>query len=75
MLYRHLHPRYWNYTWFGYPSRYDPKFSIPYAYKSPAIIYNSSNNCHKKCADKYIYVNNNSEYINKINNCINNYCY
>jgi hypothetical protein len=28
--YSYLHPYYWNFGWWGYPSVYDPKFSVPY---------------------------------------------
>jgi hypothetical protein len=69
----YLHPYYWNFSWWGYPSVYDPRFSVPY--KTNKKIFNPQDNCHKKCVNKYDYVIDNPEYSYKVKKCIKNYCY
>lgn len=84
------YPRYWYYDffrpkfsysypwflgWWGYPSKYDPKFSVPFATSQNIIELNPNDNCHKKCADRFSYVTNDNQYIHKVKNCINKYCY
>ena len=72
--YEYLYPQTWYYSWWGYPSVYDPKFTRPY-YTQPVPVVNSGNNCHKKCLDRYDFVTNDGEYSYKVNKCINDYCY
>ena len=73
--YEHLYPWNWYYSWFGYPSVYDPRFSVPYQTMPTVSLINPSDNCHKKCADRYDYVTDNPEYEYKVSRCINDYCY
>ncbi len=73
--YEHLNPLNWYYSWYGYPSVYDPKFSVPYQTGPTVARMNPSDNCHKKCADRYDYVTDNPEYDYKVRRCINDYCY
>lgn len=86
----HYYPRYWylnryrpNFTytypwflgWWGYPSRYDPNYSVPFVTSNNTLRLNPSDNCHKKCADRFNYVNGDQQYVHKVKECINNYCY
>ena len=61
----YMMPYRWNYGWFGFPSVYDRRFSVPY--KTDKV--NPHDNCHKKCLDRY-----DMQY-NKVNKCIHEYCY
>lgn len=56
----------WNWNYLFYPSLYDPYFT-------PAFDY--SDNCHEKCADRYMNEPNDFEYNRKVSSCINEYCY
>ncbi len=71
--YSYLHPYYWNFGWWGYPSVYDPKFSVPF--HTNRVLFNPQNNCHEKCRDKYDYVIDNHEHLYKVKKCIKEYCY
>jgi len=73
--YEYLYPWSWYNSWWGYPSVYDPAYSVPYQTRPVATLINPSDNCHKKCADRYDYVTDNAEYEYKVNRCINDYCY
>ncbi len=69
--YEYLYPRNWTWSWWGYPSEYDPVISVPY-YQSPV---NLNDNCHKKCVDRYENETDTEEYLYKVDDCINEYCY
>lgn len=56
----------WNWNYLFNPSIYDPYFT-------PAFDY--SDNCHEKCANRYMNVNNDFEYNAKVAACINENCY
>jgi hypothetical protein len=71
--YEYLYPRYWLGSWWGYPSVYDPKLSVPYVNDQPIV--NFDDNCHKKCMDRYENEVDTDEYSYKVDNCINEYCY
>jgi len=71
--YEYLYPKNWLWSWWGYPSEYDPKFSVPYLNEQPPV--NLGDNCHKKCIDRYENEVDTDEYYSKIDNCINEYCY
>lgn len=73
--YEHLYPWNWYNSWYGYPSVYDPNFSVPYQTRPTVSLINPSDNCHRKCTDRYDYITNNAEYKYKVKNCINEYCY
>jgi hypothetical protein len=69
--FRYTHP--WFLGWWGFPSRYDPNYSVPFATTNFRL--NPSDNCHKKCADRFNYINDDNQYVYKVKECINNYCY
>lgn len=71
--YEYLYPKNWGWSWWGYPSEYDPNLSVPYLNEDPII--NLDDNCHKKCADRYENESDTEEYLYKVHNCINDYCY
>ena len=71
--YEYLYPRYWVGSWWGYPSVYDPKLSVPYVNDEPPV--NIGDNCHKKCLDRYENEVDTDEYTEKVENCIDKYCY
>ena len=71
--YEYLYPQNWFWSWWGYPSEYDPKFSVPYLNDRPMV--NIGDNCHKKCIDRYENEVDTLEYQGKVENCINEYCY
>lgn len=66
--YNYIMPWNWNYLFYPYQysSLYDPYFT-------PAFDY--SDNCHEKCADRYMNINNDFEYNAKVAACINENCY
>lgn len=72
--YEHVYPWNWKRMWWGYPSVYDPQLSVPY-YNKPVKYFNPLDNCHKKCADRHSNAINRRDFENKVNKCLDNYCY
>ena len=68
--YEYLYPTNWS-RWYGYATYNEPV--IP-AYDFHHTI-NLADNCHKKCIDRYNNKNNTRDYLNKIDNCIDEFCY
>jgi hypothetical protein len=68
--YEYLYPTNWS-RWFGYATYNEPV--LP-AYDFHYTI-NLADNCHKKCIDRYDNETNTRDYLNKIDNCIDEFCY
>ena len=68
--YEYLYPTNWS-RWYGYATYSEPV--LP-AYDFHYTI-NLADNCHKKCIDRYDNETNTRDYLNKIDNCIDEFCY
>jgi hypothetical protein len=71
--YDSFNPSNWS-SWFGFDS--DPILQepiLPVSNLQPII--DIGNNCHKKCIDRYANDYGTNQYLYKVDNCINEFCY